>query len=126
MPTSTKTFLNGRSTAVRIPAEFGIKPGEELIVSQDRDGTVRLSRAQPFAGYFAAVARMRAEGGDPARDPKLDVSRAGPARPFDLDEPVARYRAPKRAKRRECTFSTRTSSRLPWRRTRQSSPNSGG
>lgn len=92
MPISTKTFLNGRSTAVRIPAEFGIKPGEELVVSQDKDGTVRLARAAPFAGYFAAVERMRAEGADPARDPSLKVPRMGPPRAVDLvrdEAPVA-------------------------------------
>ena len=100
MPTSTKTFLNGRSTAVRIPAEFGIKPGEELIVSQDRDGTVRLSRARPFAGYLAAVARMRAEGSDPASDPELAISRGRPARPFELEEQAAGYRVEKRARKR--------------------------
>lgn len=84
MPVSTKTFLNGRSTAVRIPAEFGIKPGEELVVSKDRDGTVRLSRARPFAGFFAAVERMRAEGCDPARDPSFTVPRMGRPRGVDL------------------------------------------
>ena len=100
MPISTRTFLNGRSTAVRIPAEFGIKPGEELIVSQDRDGTVRLSRARPFAGFFAAVERMRAEGNDPARDAPLEIARSGPPRPFDLEAPRARYRVKKRGKAR--------------------------
>ena len=96
MPISTRTFLNGRSTAVRIPAEFGIKPGEELIVSQDQDGTVRLSRAAPFAGFFAAVDRMREEGNDPAADPPLELPRMGPPRRFDLGEPAPRYRAAKR------------------------------
>ena len=93
MPISTKSFRNGRSTAVRIPAEFGIKPGEELVVSQDRDGTVRLSRATPFAGFFAAVERMRAEGHDPAAAPPLDLPRMGRARPVDLaKEPRRNYR----------------------------------
>lgn len=91
MPISTKTFLNGRSTAVRIPAEFGIKPGEELVVSQDKDGTVRLIRAAPFAGYFAAVERMRAEGADPARDRAFKVPRMGLPRAMELgpEKPVA-------------------------------------
>jgi len=95
MPISTKTFLNGRSTAVRIPAEFGIKPGEELLISQDEDGTVRLSRARPFASYFAALERMKAEGRDPAKEP-FEVPKSGPPRAFDLGEPAARYRARKR------------------------------
>lgn len=101
MPISTKTFLNGRSTAVRIPAEFGIKPGEELVVSQDKDGTVRLTRAAPFAGYFAAVERMRAEGADPARDPAFKVPRMGLPRAVDLvqgEAPVA-GRAPRKRNR---------------------------
>jgi hypothetical protein len=92
VPTSTKTFLNGRSTAVRIPAEFGIKPGEELVVSQDRDGTVRLSRAAPFAGYFAAVKRMRTEGHDPAKEPPFHVPRMGKPRAVLL-EPGKRRKA---------------------------------
>lgn len=100
MPVSTRTFLNGRSTAVRIPAEFGIRPGEEVLVSQDRDGTVRLSRAKPFAGFFAAIVRMRAEGHDPANDPPLEIPRDGPPRPFDLEEPARRYRVKKRGKAR--------------------------
>ena len=99
MPISTRTFLNGRSTAVRIPAEFGIKPGEELIVSQDEDGTVRLSRAKPFASFFAAVERMKAEGRDPAKEP-FEVPRSGPPRPLELGEPSARYRGSKRRKPR--------------------------
>ena len=84
VPISTKTFLNGRSTAVRIPAEFGIKPGEEVVVSQDRDGTVRLARAAAFAGYFAAVDRMRSEGHDPAKDGAFRVPRMGKPREVDL------------------------------------------
>ena len=94
MPVSTRTFLNGRSTAVRIPAEFGFKPGEEVLISQDQDGTVRVSRAGAFAGYFAALERMRAEGHDPASDPPLERPRMGRPRKVDLaSEPVARYRA---------------------------------
>ena len=84
VPVRTKSFLNGRSTAVRIPAEFGIRPGEELVVSQDQDGTVRLSRAKPFSAFFAAVARMRAEGNDPARDSPLEIPRMGPPRKVPL------------------------------------------
>lgn len=101
MPISTKTFLNGRSTAVRIPAEFGIKPGEELVVSQDKDGTVRLTRAAPFAGYFAAVERMRAEGADPARDPAFKVPRMGLPRAVDLvqDEAPLAGRTPRKRNR---------------------------
>ena len=97
MPIPIKTFLNGRSTAVRIPAEFGIKPGEELVVSQEADGTVRLARAKPFAGFFAAIERMRAEGNDPAQDPPLEIPRMGPPRKVDLGErPSPRYRARKK------------------------------
>jgi virulence-associated protein VagC len=97
MPIPTKTFLNGRSTAVRIPAEFGIKPGEELVISQEADGTVRLARAKPFAGFFAAIERMRAEGNDPTRDPPLELPRMGPPRKVDLGEsPGPRYRARKK------------------------------
>ena len=99
MPISTRTFLNGRSTAVRIPAEFGIKPGEELLVSQDEDGTVRLSRARPFASFFAALERMKAQGRDPAAEP-FEVPRSGPPRPVDLQEPRGRYNVGKARKKR--------------------------
>ena len=85
MPISTRTFRNGRSTAVRIPAEFGIKPGEEIVLSQDDDGTVRIARARPFAGFFAAVARLRAEGSDPAREAPMDVPRMGQPRQVHLE-----------------------------------------
>ena len=97
MAVPTKTFLNGRSTAVRIPAEFGIKPGEELVVSQEPDGTVRLARAKPFAGFFAAIERMRAEGNDPAHDPPLELPRMGPPRKVDPGErPSPSYRPRKK------------------------------
>lgn len=87
MGVRTKSFLNGRSTAVRIPAEFGIRPGEELVVSQDQDGTVRVSRAKPFAGFFAAIERMRSEGNDPANDAPLRLPRMGPPRDVELGLP---------------------------------------
>ncbi len=99
MPTSTRTFLNGRSTAVRIPASFGIKPGEELLVSQDEDGTVRLSRARPFASFFGALERMKAEGRDPAKE-RFEVPKSGLPRPIELRERTARYRVRKRKKSR--------------------------
>jgi virulence-associated protein VagC len=99
MPASTKTFLNGRSTAVRIPAEFGIKPGEELLISQDKDGTLRLSRARPFASYFAALERMKAEERNPATEP-FEMPRSGLPRPLDLAEAAKRYRARKRGSSR--------------------------
>jgi len=88
MPVSTRTFCNGRSTAVRIPAEFGIKPGEEVVLSQDEDGTVRIARATPFAAFFAAIERMRAEGNDPAHDAPLVMPRMGPPRKVDLAVPA--------------------------------------
>ena len=84
MPISTRTFRNGRSTAVRIPAEFGIKPGEEVVLSQDPDGTVRLAVAVPFASFFAAIERLRVEGHDAAKEPPFRVPRMGPPRDVDL------------------------------------------
>jgi len=85
---------------VRIPAEFGIKPGEEVVLSQDEDGTVRITRAAPFAGFFAAIERMRAEGNDPAHDAPLVVPRMRPPRNVDVgsvhSSPGKRKRADKR------------------------------
>lgn len=103
MPSRTRTFHNGRSTAVRIPAEFGFRAGEEVLVSQEADGTVRIVRAAAFSTFFAAVDRMRAEGSDPAGDPPLPRPGMGIPRGVDLArEPAASYRAtraPSRKKR---------------------------
>ena len=84
MPIPTKSFQNGGSTAVRIPAEFGIKPGESLLISQDADGTVRVTRAKPFASFIAAIERLRAEGRDPAKYGPLEIPKSGPPREVDL------------------------------------------
>lgn len=100
MPISTRTFRNGRSTAVRIPAEFGIKPGEEIVISQDEDGTVRIARARAFTGFFAAIERMRAEGNDPAHDAPLRVPRMGPPREVELGSAPTKARARKRRGKR--------------------------
>ena len=99
MPVTTRTFLNGSSTAVRIPAEFGMKPGEEVVVSQDRDGTVRVARAEAFSSFFAAIERMKSEGSDPAADPPLQRPRMGAPRKVDLaSEPSGRYKVANRKK----------------------------
>ena len=55
--------------------------------SKDVDGTLRVSRAKPFASFFAAIQRMRAEGNDPSGDPPLCVPRMGPPRDVALDQP---------------------------------------
>ncbi len=100
MPITTKSFQNGRSTAVRIPAQFGIKPGEQLILSQDKDGTVRVARAKPFASFFAAIERMRAEGHDPAKYPPLEIPKSGPPREVDLTRSDGLAVGPRVRKRR--------------------------
>src|SRR5437660_12089861 len=103
MPIPTKSFQNGGSTAVRIPAEFGIKPGEELVLSQDPDGTVRVARAKPFASFLAALERMRAEGHDPAIEPPFRVPRMGPPRDVDLTRDDGLAVGPRRRSRRAST-----------------------
>ena len=100
LPVSTRTFCNGGNTAVCIPAEFGIKPGEEVVLSQDEDGTVHIARTAPFAGFFAAIERMRAEGNDPAQDPPLVVPRMGPPRKVELGSVSSRSQKRKRASKR--------------------------
>lgn len=93
MPTPTRTFLNGRSTAVRIPAEFGFKAGEEVFISQEADGAVRIVRAAAFGSFLAALERMRSEGHDPAEDPALPRPGMGLPREVDLArEPSPPYR----------------------------------
>ena len=100
MPVTTKAFQNGRSTAVRIPAEFGFKPGEALILSQDADGTVRIARARPFASFFAALERMRAEGRDPAAEP-FHLPPGEPPREVDLTRDDGLAVGPRIRKRRK-------------------------
>jgi virulence-associated protein VagC len=100
MPIPTKSFQNGGSTAVRIPAEFGIKPGEELVLSQDTDGTVRVARAKPFASFLAAIERLRAAGHDPAKYGPLEIPKSGPPREVDLTRRDGLAVGPKSRKRR--------------------------
>jgi len=100
LPIPTKSFQNGGSTAVRIPAEFGIGPGENLLVSQDADGTVRVMRAKPFASFVAAIERLRAAGRDPAKYGPLEIPKSGPPREVDLTRSDGLAVGPRARKRR--------------------------
>jgi hypothetical protein len=75
----TRAFPNGRSAAVRIPAEFGIRPGDELLVEQGADGSVRISRADGLARFLAVLQRV-----GPAREGELEIPRLGPPRTVKL------------------------------------------
>jgi virulence-associated protein VagC len=100
MPIPTKSFQNGGSTAVRIPAEFGIKPGEDLLISQDANGTVRVMRAKPFASFFAEIERLRAAGRDPAKWAPLELPKRELPREVDLTRPDGLAVGPRARKRR--------------------------
>ncbi len=62
MPRTAKLFLNGRSQAVRLPAEFRFE-GREVFIRQDQtSGDVILSRRpQSWDGFF----RLRQEDNVP-------------------------------------------------------------
>jgi antitoxin VapB len=57
MPTTAKLFYNGRSQAVRLPAEFRF-PGQEVYIRRDAaTGDVILSRRPgTWADFFALAA----------------------------------------------------------------------
>ena len=78
-PTTTKAFPNGRSAAVRIPSEFGIKPGDELVVELTADGSLRLSRAAGLNRFLAVLERV-----GPLKEGELEIPRMGPPRKVKL------------------------------------------
>ena len=74
-PNITRAFPNGRSTAVRIPAEFGLRPGDEVVIAMEGDGSIRLSRAQGLSRFLAVLERVGA-----ARKGELKIPRMGKPR----------------------------------------------
>jgi antitoxin VapB len=53
MPRTAKLFLNGRSQAVRLPAEFRFEGGEVFIRKDESTGDVILSRRpESWDGFF--------------------------------------------------------------------------
>ena len=57
MVRTAKLFMNGRSQAVRLPAEFRFEGTEVFIRRDPLTGDVILSRRPPdWAGFFAALA----------------------------------------------------------------------
>lgn len=77
--TTTRAFPNGRSTAVRIPSEFGVKPGDELVVELVPDGSIRLSRATGLRRFLALLEQV-----GPMREGELEIPRMGPPRKVKL------------------------------------------
>ena len=76
---TTKAFPNGRSTAVRIPVEFGVRPGDELVIALESDGSIRLSRAQGLSQFLAVLERV-----GPAGRGELAMPRMGKPRKIRL------------------------------------------
>jgi antitoxin VapB len=66
MPQTAKLFQNGRSQAVRLPAEFRFEGREVLIRRDGRTGDVILSPKTPAEGgwekFFASRDRLAASG----------------------------------------------------------------
>jgi len=53
MPRTAKLFLNGRSQAVRLPAEYRFEGAEVYIRRDSKNGDVILSRRpESWAGFF--------------------------------------------------------------------------
>jgi antitoxin component of MazEF toxin-antitoxin module len=78
-PNTTRAFPNGRSTAVRIPTEFGVRPGDELVIALEGDGSIRISRAQGLSRFLAVLERV-----GPLREGELGIPRMGKARKVSL------------------------------------------
>jgi antitoxin VapB len=56
MTHTAKIFLNGRSQAVRLPAEFRFEGSDVFIRRDERTGDVILSRRPPdWDGFFTAL-----------------------------------------------------------------------
>ena len=59
MPRTAKLFMNGRSQAVRLPAEFRFK-GKEVYIRRDpRTGDVILSDKPDWDGFFALLKTLK-------------------------------------------------------------------
>lgn len=74
MTTTTKTaklFRNGRSQAVRLPAEFRFEGKEVLIRRDEQSGDVILSephKPKSWDDFFAMVAELKAEAPEEFED----------------------------------------------------------
>jgi antitoxin VapB len=62
MPHTAKLFRNGRSQAVRLPAEFRFEGGEVFIRRDQATGDVILSRRPESWGSFFELAKGVPEG----------------------------------------------------------------
>ena len=58
-----KVFRNGRSQAVRIPAEFRFKTDQVYIERDEATGAITLSEKPPFRSMADLFTRFDAEGG---------------------------------------------------------------
>lgn len=59
---TAKVFRNGRSQAVRIPAEFRFKTDQVYIERDEATGVVKLSEEPPRSPMAELFARINAEG----------------------------------------------------------------
>ena len=52
MPQTAKLFMNGRSQAVRLPAEFRF-PGREVLIEREGDAVVLRPKPEGWDDFFA-------------------------------------------------------------------------
>ena len=71
-----RVFRNGRSQAVRIPAEFRFKTDQVYIERDERTGVVSLSEKPPRRSMEDLFARIDAEG--PFEDFEIERDRRPP------------------------------------------------
>jgi antitoxin VapB len=67
-----KVFRNGRSQAVRIPAQYRFS-GDEVYIRRDKTGVITLSE-RPFAPSAAEIFRMFDEAGGADFELERDMS----------------------------------------------------
>lgn len=61
--TSKTAFSNGRSAAARLPAEAGIKPGDQIKVTVLAPGRILIERGHDLPDYSHFVAKRSRDGG---------------------------------------------------------------
>jgi antitoxin VapB len=57
MAQSAKLFMNGRSQAVRLPAEFRF-PGREVLIEREGDAVVLRAKPEGWDDFFARPSRV--------------------------------------------------------------------
>ncbi len=77
MTSTAKVFKNGNSSAVRLPAEFGLKPGDEMVITKVSSGMFTLVPKRKGLGHLVEILQslpddFMAEGRDNAPPQERD------------------------------------------------------